>query len=219
MRLRFEDYVLDLERRQLLHDGAEVPISPKAFQLLRTLVENEPRAMSKKELYDALWPDTFVTDSNLAGLVRELRAALNDRKRSTGLIRTVHRFGYAFSEHASQDQVNSEPSAMSRYRLLWGRRELVLREGETLLGRDPDATLYIDDSTVSRHHARICVDGEVATIEDLDSKNGTQVSGQRVARLLTLSDGDRLVLGSVEMTFRIAARRDSTLTIAGRAEE
>jgi DNA-binding winged helix-turn-helix (wHTH) protein len=213
VRWHFENYVLDAERRQLLLEGAEVHLSPKAFRLLEILIESEPRALSKKELYDGLWPDTFVTESNLAGLVRELRDALSDRNRTARFIRTVHRFGYAFAVHASPTNA-IEPPRKTHYRLVWDNREIVLDEGETVLGRDPDATVRIDHPTVSRHHARIFIEGEIATIEDLDSKNGTQVSGQKVVRRFSLSNGDHVELGSVKMTFRAGGRTPSTLSVS-----
>lgn len=215
--LRFEGYLLDLERLQLLHDGAELHLSPKAFQLLRMLVENAPRVLSKKQLYDAIWPDTFVDGSNLAGLIAELRNALNDRQRPKKLIRTVHRIGYSFTGQVQRDEDHTLEPSLRSFRLLWGGREVALHNGETLLGRDPDATVRIDDATVSRYHARIRIDNAAATIEDLGSKNGTKVSGQRVDRRFGLSDGDCIDLGSVRMTFRSVAQAPSTVSIVAPA--
>jgi len=135
------------------------------------------------------------------------------------LIRTVHKFGYAFGGGASVADHALQPAQMSRFALFWDSREIVLREGETVLGRDPDATIRIDDDTVSRHHARIHIQGETATVEDLESKNGTRVSGQRVARLFTLSNGDHLELGSVKMTFRSVGPAHSTISVPDPAND
>ena len=96
MQVTFGGYCLDLATRQLLHGKTEVRLSPKAFDLLHVLVDNRTRAVSKAELHDRLWPDTFVTDANLAVLVTELRSALHDRPRAPKFVRTVRGFGYAF---------------------------------------------------------------------------------------------------------------------------
>jgi len=70
--------MLDSRTRRLLRDGREVHLSPKAFDLLLSLVENRSRAMSRADLQATLWPSTFVLDTNLAGLVAEVRRALGD---------------------------------------------------------------------------------------------------------------------------------------------
>ena len=92
----FGDFVLDLDRHELVRAGTRVSISPKAFQLLGILVKNHPKALSKTELQNRLWPSTFVVEKNLTNLVSEVRAALDDDPAHPRLIRTVHRFGYAF---------------------------------------------------------------------------------------------------------------------------
>jgi DNA-binding response OmpR family regulator len=60
---RFGPFSLDSRTRQLLRDGHEVTLSPKAFQLLLLLVENRARAMSRHELHEQLWPSTFVLET------------------------------------------------------------------------------------------------------------------------------------------------------------
>ena len=73
MQVTFGGYCLDLGTRQLLHGETEVRLSPKAFDLLHVLIDNRTRAVSKEELHDRLWKDTYVTEANLAVLVTELR--------------------------------------------------------------------------------------------------------------------------------------------------
>jgi pSer/pThr/pTyr-binding forkhead associated (FHA) protein len=70
-----------------------------------------------------------------------------------------------------------------------------------VLGRDPDLELFLDAHDVSRRHARISIVGDDATIEDLDSKNGTFVSNQRVNEATALVDGTPIRIGSVSLTF------------------
>ena len=95
-RMAFGEFVLDLETRELLRAGTPVVLSPKAFELLGILVQCRPRALSKRELQDALWPGTFVVEKNVANLVGELRRALGDDAADPRFIRTLARFGYAF---------------------------------------------------------------------------------------------------------------------------
>jgi DNA-binding winged helix-turn-helix (wHTH) protein len=62
------------------------------------MVEAAPRALSKSELLEHLWPGTFVVEANLPHLIAEIREALEDTSRSPRFVRTVHGFGYAFQE-------------------------------------------------------------------------------------------------------------------------
>jgi pSer/pThr/pTyr-binding forkhead associated (FHA) protein len=70
--------------------------------------------------------------------------------------------------------------------------------------------------SVSRHHARIVASGDRATLEDLGSKNGTFLKGEAVARPTALADGDRLRIGTVEMTVRRHAGAVSTQPVRSR---
>jgi serine/threonine-protein kinase len=97
MSLRFGDITFDESRRQLRRGDQSVHVSPKAFQLLGILIAETPRAFSKDELQQRLWPDTFVTEGNLASLIAELRSALGDDARKPRYIRTVHGYGYSFA--------------------------------------------------------------------------------------------------------------------------
>jgi DNA-binding winged helix-turn-helix (wHTH) protein len=95
---RFGSFVVDSDRRQLTsHVGGEIHLTPKAFDLLVLLVLEAPRIVRKGELHDRLWPRTFVSDATLAGLVKEIRRALDVHNSSTPLIRTAHGVGYAFA--------------------------------------------------------------------------------------------------------------------------
>ncbi|HMA28430.1 MAG TPA: FHA domain-containing protein [Thermoanaerobaculia bacterium] len=210
MRAAFGEFTFDDETRQLLRNGKGVPVAPRVFDLLGVLLANRPRALSKSDLMDALWPKTFVSESNLASLVNDLRAALGDDARNPTWIRTVYGFGYAFSgEGASPGE--AAPS-FPRHRLLWAGREVGLKDGVIVLGRDASADLLVVDGSVSRRHARIEVRAQRVTLEDLDSKNGTFHGGRRITSPVALSDGDEIRLGSVLLRFVSASSDGSTLT-------
>ena len=208
MRVSFGDCVFDSGTRQVFRDGKPISISPKAFQLLEVLIEKRPNAVSKEELQEFLWPSTYVSEANLFNLVAELRSELGDSPRSSRILRTVQRFGYAFV-------ATPLPPARSggharAFRLIWGDREIALRFGENLLGRDEDAVVWVDDAAVSRRHARISIDESSAVLEDLGSKNGTYVRGQKIAGPVALANEDLLTIGPASMIFRALSQTAST---------
>ncbi len=211
MRLKFGTFVLDSGTREVLRGGGPIPLSPKAFRLLEILARDRPNAVSKEDLHQRLWPDTFVVDGNLSNLVSELRTALGEDASRPQFIRTVQRFGYAF--HASvapeREGAGSETSGLV-CRLVWGQREIALDSGENLIGRDRDAVIWIDHDLVSRRHARISVESDGVTIEDLDSKNGTFVGGRRIHEATPLDDRDVVRIGPAELTLRILRRTGTT---------
>src|ERR1700736_1696365 len=95
MRYDFGEVSLATDARQLRRGEDFVHLSPKAMELLIVLITERPRAVPKRELYDLLWPDTFVVAANLPMLIREIRGALGDKQHH--ILRTVHRIGYAFA--------------------------------------------------------------------------------------------------------------------------
>jgi len=213
MPLHFEDFELDEERRQLLRAGEPVPLEPKAYAFLTLLVERRPRALSRAQVRDAVWPGVFVSESTLNQAISSVRRALGDDPRQPRFVRTVHGFGYAFCAdvHAGEP---SRPPGRSALRLVWGDRVLWLSPGENTIGRDLGAGLCLEAASVSRLHARIVVDGTDAILEDLGSKNGTQLNGEPLEGARPLHDGDDVRLGNVRLLFRSLAPDDPTATAA-----
>lgn len=210
----FGPFTLDNESRQLLsgEDLQPVHLSPKAYELLRVLVDTRPRAVAKSELHERLWPSTFVSEATLASLVAELREVLGERGRKARFIRTVHGFGYAFSG-PTRGTGEPDPAAVATW-IVFNGREKSLGEGAHVLGRDAEVAVPLSSPTVSRHHARIVITGEIATLEDLGSKNGTYVRGQPVTSPVQLADGDQIRIGVFEITFRTLTAWGSTETQA-----
>ena len=210
MRVTFGEFALDLDSRQLLGPSGEVHLVPKAFELLKALVENRPKALTKRELQERLWPETFVAESNLAILISELRASIGDSARRPRFIRTVHGFGYAFTGDAVE--LAERPSRESNWSIcwvVWHRRQFRLARGRNVIGRDPSASVSVDLPSVSRQHAQIVVNESGATLQDLGSKNGTFLRGERVTRASRLDDGDKIQVGSVTLTFRARPPRST----------
>jgi DNA-binding winged helix-turn-helix (wHTH) protein len=207
----FGPFTLDLDTRELLRgpDRQRVHLSPKAYELLCVLVEDRPKAIAKADLHERLWPATFVSEATLASLIAELREALGERGREARYIRTVHGFGYAFA-HEARDVAHAEIGRIASW-IVCNGQEQPLGEGEHVIGR-ADAAVCLNSPTVSRRHARIVIARDVATLEDLDSKNGTYVRGQRIMSPVALADGDRIRIGAFELTFRSLSGAESTET-------
>ena len=207
MRARFGPFTIDSETRQLLRAGTEVHLSPKAFDLLCTLIESRPKVVDKETLHARIWPDTYVVDANLNVLVSEIRRAIGDNRQLPEFVRTVHGIGYAFCGAAVQVEVaTAAPEALFCW-VAWGSRTSSLSEGENVIGRDPRCSVWLDEEGVSRRHATIRVDSATrrVTLEDLGSTNGTFLRRSRVRTEVALEDGDEIKVGTVVLTIRLWA--------------
>ena len=213
MNYRFARFSASSDTRQLLAEGREIHLSPKAFELLLMLIEGRARAMSKGELQERLWPSTFVGETNLATLVAEIRRALDDSARAPAYVRTVHRFGYRFVAAVNEAGPPRAVNRTVRMYLTSGDAQFPLHDGAFTIGRADDAAVRIDSGGVSRHHARVLVSGDEAHVEDLGSKNGTFVDGKPVAGACLLRDGDEIRVGPATLTYRVAAPPEPTETM------
>jgi DNA-binding winged helix-turn-helix (wHTH) protein len=207
---KFGEFVLDSDTRELLREGSPLHLSPKAFQLIEELVRNAPRAMSKADLQDLLWPNTFVVEANLQHLVGEIRSALDDDPRRPRFVRTVRGFGYAFKHRRFSMTEGTRRCLVCRLR--WDDGRVTLTDGEHVVGRDPSVDIVLESTTVSRRHARIRISAIDVTLEDLGSRNGSFVSGRRVEGTVKIADGDNLRFGRVPVSVRVYSRTGSTAT-------
>ena len=106
VKLRFGDGVLDTDTRELQRAGTRVDLTPKAYELLELLLSERPKAVSKAQIRDRLWPETFVSDVTLTTLAFEVRRAIGDDARCPRHLRTVRKYGYAFAaEHVQAELV------------------------------------------------------------------------------------------------------------------
>jgi len=221
VKIQFADYVLDVDARTVCREAAAIHLSPKAFELLVVLIEHAGRALSKPELLERVWPDVFVSDGSLARVITEIREALGDSPHDSRIIRTVHRYGYAFAAVVVHGSPSVRPVADRDRPACWltGRsRTFRLEEGEQVVGREPGLTIWLDSPRVSRRHARILVDNARATIEDLDSKNGTFVRDVRLTAPALLEAGDAIRIGPFTLIFRVSDALPLTETESGRTQ-
>ncbi|HEV8369187.1 MAG TPA: winged helix-turn-helix domain-containing protein [Pyrinomonadaceae bacterium] len=100
----FDDFRLDPEGRRLFRGGETVPLYGKAFEMLRVLVENRGRLLTKDELFNLVWPDQIVEESNLTVNMSTIRKALGERAGSPRLITTVSGRGYRFTSDVRELQ-------------------------------------------------------------------------------------------------------------------
>jgi DNA-binding winged helix-turn-helix (wHTH) protein len=209
----FGSVCVDGDARTVTRSGSAVHLRRKGFDLLLLLLDRRPQAVSKEEIYAHLWPDTFVTEASLQSLVHETRHAIDDPEPHQSWISAVHGIGYRFEGHATASEPPGEPERLEAPAawLLGDSTHVALRRGENVVGRTSDGLSHVEAPSVSRRHARITI-GESATIEDLGSKNGTWVEGERLTGPRALADGAVVRLGSVTFTFRHAREPQSTVS-------
>src|SRR3979409_2546481 len=96
MTLSFDDYEIDVERRELRRASIPVHVEPQVFDLLVSLVENRDRVVSKDDLIASVWGGRIVSDSTLTSRINAARKALGDSGDDQKLIRTIARKGLRF---------------------------------------------------------------------------------------------------------------------------
>lgn len=212
MRYAFGSCTLDTASRRLTRDEQDVHLSPKAFELLRLLVEARPRVVTKGEILQGVWPDVVVVEANVPVLVGEVRAALGDRSSATSVVRTHHAVGYSFIADARETRsaADRQPTDGRVYIVRSGSRKVVLGLGANSIGRDPDCDVHLNDPSVSKVHARIIVGENSVQITDLESKNGTSVQGTLITAPTPLSDGDEIGIGVLKVFFIVDKQFDTT---------
>src|SRR5215510_3917572 len=111
----FADFTLDVNDHRLLRENEEIYLQPRTFETLVYLIEHHGHLATKKELLDALWADTFVTENALSRCIKEVREALGDDAHQPRYIKTVPRLGYKFiADVAEASNLCSELPATDR---------------------------------------------------------------------------------------------------------
>src|SRR6187549_2809347 len=110
----FDGFRVDVGERMLFKENREVPLTPKVFDTLQVLLENSSHVLTKKELMQQVWPDSFVEENNLAQNISILRKALGEGKEGEQYIQTVPKRGYRFVADVRTNE--EEESVMVRER-------------------------------------------------------------------------------------------------------
>lgn len=114
MRFRFENNVLDGDLRELICDGAAVPLQPQVFDLLLYLVTQRARVVSKDDLITQIWSDRIVSDSALNSRINAARKALGDDGATQRLIKTIPRKGFRFVGEVREEMAASPAPAEAK---------------------------------------------------------------------------------------------------------
>jgi hypothetical protein len=209
MSVQFDEFVFDEDRRQILRGAEPVHLEPKAFELLALLLSRRPRAVSKRDIHEAIWPGTSVSESSLPGLVADLRVALGDDRDEPRFIRTVRRYGYAFCGTAVGDPIPALDAC--RWVAMRAGHEIPLPDGSHLIGRAERCRIRCKSKRVSRCHAQVHITAGRAVIEDLGSRNGTWLRGERLRGSSEIQAGDTVCVGSDAIRFVAGAAGASPL--------
>ena len=205
-RFRFDQFCFDSDQKALLRGGEPVRLTPRAFRLLELLILRRPKAVSKRDLLDHVWCGHIVEEANLKTIVLEIRSALEERGGRPDVIRTVYGYGYAFKGEGAEEADSGTESQQAMVSVRWTGQSVLLPLGAHLIGRRPDCAVAIDDPSVSRVHARLEITRDLLRIEDLRSKNGTFVEGNRITAPTELLNRCEIVIGEVSVQL---ARLDS----------
>jgi TolB-like protein len=111
VRFRFAGFVLDADRLELRKGAERIDVQPKVLHLLRYLLENAGRTVTKEELLDALWPDTTVGEGSLTSVVGRTRRALGEG--NDQIVRTVHRLGYRIGVPVTPERESPEAGGIA----------------------------------------------------------------------------------------------------------
>ena len=174
----FGTFRLDGENECLWRGDEEIPLTPKDFAVLLYLVENPGRLISKDELVNAIWPETFVGDGILKVSIRKIRKAVGDDPSAPKFIETLHRRGYRFIGNVSEVRPTVRPRRLTAYepieetkcsastivvgrerelakldgwlqRALRGEREVVFVVGEAGIGKTTLVETFLNRATVN----------------------------------------------------------------------
>jgi DNA-binding winged helix-turn-helix (wHTH) protein len=190
----FGPYRLDPEGVALWREREIVSVRPKCFALLLYLIQHHGKLITKETLLADVWKDVVVSESALSRTVAELRDILQDNAEAPQFIETAQRRGYKFIGKVVE--IGKEVFApRSRVSLVYRGIEFPLDDGSHLIGRGRDVAIVLHGAAISRHHARISVQGKTILLQDLESQNGTFVNGNRVTGPQSLRAGDRIEIG------------------------
>ena len=221
--ISFGPFTLDVGTRQLLRDGHCVHLSPKAFELLVALVDVRPRVLSKAELQERLWPDTFVAEANLSNLIAEIRGAVGDRARAPRCDPHGARLRLRVLR-PDDDRAGTGRRPRPAHRsaaLAWGQQRFQLGVGEHIIGRDEHADVRLEClNGVTPSRAADCRPTQRPCWKISAARTARFARQNRLTAPAQLSDGDVVRIGSLRAhgsTWR--GRSPTTETVLDRDSE
>ena len=104
---RFDDITVDRENFRVRKNGQDITLTPRAFDVLTFLLHNGGRVVEKKEIFDFVWKDTFVSDNALTKIIKEIRRALDDDANKPRYVETVPKRGYRFIGEVKEKSIQT----------------------------------------------------------------------------------------------------------------
>ena len=209
---RFADFELDLAAYVLRAHGEAVRLEKIPMEVLILLVQRAGTLVERSDIAEAVWgPELFVEhEAAINTAVRKIRQVLGDDAAAPRFVETVVGKGYRFVAAVERLTPAGEP----RYTVKFGGQEFVLRSGETVLGRDPAAGVYVEHASVSRRHARLSIEAGRARLQDLGSRNGTFLNGQRLDAPAEILEDAIIGLGPVTLVLSVLRAPASTQSMS-----
>lgn len=157
---RWAAFEMDVAARRLVGPDGEQHLEPQAFDVLRFLIEQSDRVVSKSEILDQVWGDQFVSESAITTRIKEIRRALGDDGRRQTHLRTVHGRGYQFvgELEAGQAKPAAEPVPLATTQAPSLALDLAVDDSFRFVGRSveiAEARSLIE----SDHRARVFIGG------------------------------------------------------------
>jgi DNA-binding winged helix-turn-helix (wHTH) protein len=187
---RFASFELDLAAYVLRAHGEAVKLEKIPMEVLILLVQRAGTLVERSDIAAAVWGTGVFVEQEAAinTAIRKIRQVLGDDAAAPRFVQTVIGKGYRFiaavgsltAAAEASATGSADPSGCPRYVVKVGGQEFVLPGGETLLGRDPSAGVYVDHPSVSRRHARLSIEAGRAWLQDLGSRNSTFLDGRRL---------------------------------------
>ena len=209
VRIGFAGFVLDSTAFTLTGPAGPIGLERLPMELLLLLARRAGTLVSREEIRSTLWGRELHIEHDAAinTAIRKVRQALGDDPAQPCFVQTVVGKGYRFAADVRL------PGSDLRFTVTFRGREILLGHGDTLIGRDPEAHICIDEPTVSRRHATISTNADGAVLRDLDSRNGTFVDDRRIDAPTPLADGAVVSIGPVALLFAARTAPQSTVTL------
>ena len=208
-RYRFGPFLYDAASHGLLRGGAEIPLTHKSRELLLLFLHNPGRLLTREEITEKVWPDVAVTDDAVRFQVAELRKAFAEE--GGAYIRTIRRRGLSVGGPGEAGRRPARPprgpDAAHRVRSTASASSSRVARSSSWKARTSSAAIPTRPSGSTTLRSRggtpgSSIGGGKATLEDLESKNGTLLNGKKIEKRMALSDGDELRVGPETMVLR-----------------